>query len=162
MGRKSKYTREIAIAASILVHGDKYDYTDSVFTLGRDSTLSMRCPVHGMFTIRLSGHIKKGYGCVKCGRENRNRPKGMIYKNTRTEEQFQQEANTVHSNRYKYPFGRFINMNTLTTVICDIHGPFEQLPYVHLRGAGCKRCTLNLSKRDSPEEHVAKAFAKVS
>lgn len=51
---------------SIAKHGDKYDYSQSVYK-NRHSKISIICPIHGVFEQRVNNHIA-GKGCKKCGR----------------------------------------------------------------------------------------------
>lgn len=53
------------------------------------------------------------------------------------------EANTIHSNKYDYSKVKFINSQTKVCIICPEHGEFWQLPYNHLHGKGCVKCTKN-------------------
>lgn len=52
---------------------------------------------------------------------------------------FIEKASEIH-NKYDYSKIDFKNVNTKVTIICPIHGEFEQLPYNHLKGQGCRKC----------------------
>jgi hypothetical protein len=59
-------------------HGDKYDYSQVVFTEESYCKVTIICPVHGPFVQAASNHIQKrktqagGYmGCRKCGNDQR-------------------------------------------------------------------------------------------
>lgn len=45
-----------------------------------------------------------------------------------------------HGLKYDYSKVNYINMQTPVTIICSKHGEFQQLPYNHVRGAGCTLC----------------------
>ena len=49
------------------VHGDKYDYSQTIYTGARDK-LKIVCPKHGVFEQQACSHLQ-GCGCRKCGRE---------------------------------------------------------------------------------------------
>lgn len=57
-----------------------------------------------------------------------------------TKETFIEKANKVHNNKYDYSETDFKNVNTKVCIICPKHGLFEQLPYNHLKGQGCRKC----------------------
>lgn len=50
-----------------LVHGDKYDYSNSRYTRGKDKII-ITCLKHGDFIQRASTHLR-GSGCPKCFQE---------------------------------------------------------------------------------------------
>jgi hypothetical protein len=61
------------IAASKAIHGDRYDYSISVF-IGSERKITVVCKDHGEFEIRADSHYRKGCGCRKCGiKERRHR-----------------------------------------------------------------------------------------
>ena len=53
---------------------------------------------------------------------------------------FLNKAKIIHKNKYKYDKMNYINANTKITIICPIHGEFQQTPHHHLEGHGCKLC----------------------
>lgn len=125
------------------VHGDKYDYSRTVYTRSRDS-VSIICPKHGMFEQRAADHLS-GSGCPGCQREwspehkaahaaSARRSRGM------TTDQWVARAKAVHGDRYDYSQVEYLNRRTKVKIICRIHGMFEQNPDSHLRGCGCKKC----------------------
>lgn len=57
-----------------------------------------------------------------------------------TRETFIEKANEVHNDKYDYSETVFKNVNTKVRIICPKHGVFEQLPYNHLKGQGCRKC----------------------
>jgi hypothetical protein len=60
------YTTETYIDAVKLIHKNKYDYSETIYT-GALSKLKIICPEHGLFHITGSGHLE-GRGCIECGR----------------------------------------------------------------------------------------------
>jgi len=61
-----KETTEQFIEKAKKVHGDKYDYSKTVY-LGSNDDVCIICPEHGEFWQRASVHLNGG-GCYKCGR----------------------------------------------------------------------------------------------
>lgn len=60
---------------------------------------------------------------------------------------FIKKANDVHNNFYNYDRVNYINAKTKILIGCPIHGYFEQLPYNHLIGKGCKKCAIDKNKK---------------
>lgn len=59
-----KYSTDDFIARSRAVHGDRYDYSKSVYK-NANSKIKIICPEHGEFE-QLAGNHLKGKGCPKC------------------------------------------------------------------------------------------------
>lgn len=58
-----------------------------------------------------------------------------------TTEIFVERARALHGDRYDYSQTVYKDAKTPVTIICKIHGPFQQLPHNHLRGGGgCIPC----------------------
>ena len=70
-------------------------------------------------------------------RENRGGDMGKRL----TTEMFINKANIIHSNKYDYSKTSYVNNRTKVTIICPIHGEFEQTPNSHLSGSGCPMCS---------------------
>jgi len=65
----------------------------------------------------------------------------------KTTEQFIKEANLIHNYFYNYDKVNYINNRTKVIITCPIHGDFEQIPYKHLQGNGCKLCAIENMKK---------------
>lgn len=59
---------------------------------------------------------------------------------------FLKKANNTHNNFYSYDKVNYINARTKITITCPVHGDFEQLPYNHLLGKGCNKCSVDRNK----------------
>lgn len=68
-GRLISNTNEF-IQASIKLHGEKYDYSKTVFVSAKEKVI-IGCPFHGDFSQSAYNH-SHGYGCSKCGDEIRS------------------------------------------------------------------------------------------
>lgn len=68
-------------------------------------------------------------------------------RNTRTLEEFIEDAKAVHNNKYTYDKSVYIKDSCKITITCPLHGDFEQKPSVHLRGSGCKKCCETIGER---------------
>lgn len=61
-------------------------------------------------------------------------------------EDFLNKANKVHNNFYSYDKVNYTNARSKIIISCPIHGDFEQLPYNHLMGKGCNKCSIDRNK----------------
>ena len=50
------------------------------------------------------------------------------------------KAVQLHQNKYDYSKVDYVNNKTKVTIICPVHGEFEQTPNNHLKGNGCPKC----------------------
>lgn len=66
----------------------------------------------------------------------------MLVKNMSalTTKEFIKKAKEVHGDKYDYSKVEYVNTLTPVTIVCPEHGEFEQIPKVHLKGCGCKKC----------------------
>lgn len=53
---------------------------------------------------------------------------------------FIKKAREIHGDTYDYAHAVYTRMHDKITITCSIHGNFDQLPYNHLKGKGCKEC----------------------
>lgn len=61
-----------------------------------------------------------------------------------TTEGWIEKAKTKHGNIYNYSLVNYKGKSTKVTIICPIHGEFEQTPDTHAnRGDGCPKCRLD-------------------
>ena len=70
------------------VHGDKYDYSKTIYTTSYNK-VDIICPIHGLFSQATGSHLC-GRGCPSCAREacSATKPKDT--------EWFVQKAVSVH------------------------------------------------------------------
>lgn len=52
------------------IHGDKYDYSKSVF-INAKSKIKIKCPIHGIFYQKSDVHINQKCGCPQCANESK-------------------------------------------------------------------------------------------
>ena len=58
-----------------------------------------------------------------------------------TQKEMIDRANEIHNFKYGYELAEYVNSYTKITIICPIHGDFEQTPSSHLNGNGCPKCS---------------------
>ncbi len=120
-------------AKSMTVHGDQYDYSQSIYSFDTKK-ISIVCPVHGEFFQKPSIHMN-GAGCKSCGDVERGRQKGIKFKKS-----FVERANKIHGNVYDYSKVEYVSSAQKVEIICPKHGSFFQRPNSHTRGIGCPDC----------------------
>jgi hypothetical protein len=126
----TKLTTEKWVIKARAIHGDTYDYSQVNYKDAKTHVIVV-CKVHGSWNCNPSNHVNTSLarGCPSCGG---SKPK--------TTEKFVSDALLVHGNVYNYSQVKYLNSQTLVTIICDLHGPFQQTPTSHLSGSGCKEC----------------------
>lgn len=60
-----------------------------------------------------------------------------------TTKEFIDRCKKIHKDYYDYSLVYYKNIRTKIKIICPVHGEFEVLPKVHLRGSKCKLCINN-------------------
>ena len=124
------------IKKAILKHGNKYSYEKTVYD-GKDKPVVITCPKHGDFIQTPHEHLS-GCGCQKCWQERKTTPR--IPK-----EKFIEISNKIHNGKYDYSQVDYHGVDKKVTIVCPIHGNFEQTPQNHMKGQGCPKCA-NLRK----------------
>ena len=154
-GGRKKRTREEFIAQARLIHGDKYAY-DKVDYKNDSTKIIVTCPIHGDFSITPDAHIHSKQGCKQCAIERR------AINSRLSQDEFIRRAAEKHAGKYSYDKVVYKGSHTKVIITCPSHGDFEQLPYQHLNGHGCKDCATELTKQKesiSLEEFINRAKA---
>lgn len=73
-----------------------------------------------------------------------------------TTEEFVEKAKAVHGNKYNYSKVEYISIRTKVTILCPIHGEFEQNPHDHINNKGCPKC--GREKVDKSQRHTLEQF----
>ena len=124
--KRGRVQTEDIIKRARIVHGDKYDYSESEYN-GFHTKMEIICPIHGSFWQEPSNHLN-GNGCPKCVKE--------VYDTN----SFIEKSNLVHNYIYDYSKSKFVSSRTKTIVTCKKHGDFLVTPNNHVRGKGCPIC----------------------
>lgn len=120
------------IEKSLIIHGNKYDYSKCNYVNSHTKT-KIICKIHGDFLQIPNNHLT-GAGCLKCAIESQHKiqKKDLRY--------FIEKSKKIHGNKYNYSRseykGTFIKIN----IICKQHGRFMQTPSNHYQGHGCPKC----------------------
>jgi len=131
--RKSKNSKTF-VGDARKVHGKRYDYSKAVYE-GWIKPICVICPLHGEFWPTPQNHIKLKSRCPKCAKITSSL--GVIKKH---EKDFVKKAKQIHGDKYDYIKTRYVGVFEPVSIICKEHGVFRQIPAVHLRGGGCRKC----------------------
>lgn len=152
-----KYTTEQFISKAREKHGDKFDYSQSVYK-GSSVNIVIICREHGPFSQTPSEHyIGKG-GCHKCHSKIRK----IMHLSNKNE--FIEKAYKIHADKFEY-IGEYIKQDEPMLMKCNEHNEeFYMTPKIHLRGcSNCNGCLINkqheknLRNSMSPESFLIRA-----
>lgn len=151
-----RLTKKQFVAKAQAIHGDRYDYTDSVYHSIR-SKIKIRCRIHGEFEQTTKLHLK-GRGCPKCKGQN------AALKLRMPSDEVLRQMKAKHGDKYDYSKavikGKKIHK---IEIICPKHGTFWQTPSMHISGQGCPECGLDVLRTHlvlSQEEFLKRAKDK--
>lgn len=146
-----KLTTEEFIRNARLVHGEKYDYSETGY-VNSGTKVRIICKEHGVFCVKPYHHTA-GVGCPPCswyeGASDR----------TLGKEEFVRRATAVHGNKYNYDRVDYVNNSKPVEILCSEHGYFMQAPSSHFDGRGCNQC--NHPDKMFDTESCIKKFIKV-
>jgi hypothetical protein len=131
------YNNDIFINKANLKHNGKYDYSQVKYEKS-NKKVKIICPIHGEFEQLPYSHLR-GKGCKKCGETNTKD------KLTHNVDDFIQKSKLKHGDKYDYSLVDYKNSQTSVSIICKNHGVFKQLPYDHISGHGCNKCSSSIS-----------------
>ena len=136
--KKKEAAKESFIKKAKKIHGKKIDYSKANYTTAKEKTIFV-CHKHGDFSAR-PDNILHGKGCPECRREKimaANRKKSQ-----EAAKKFVARAMRKHGKAYDYSQAKYETIHKPISIICPLHGQFEQSPANHLAGNGCPDCTL--------------------
>lgn len=129
----TRYTNEQLIKILKERHSVDYGF-DNIKPFPVDKKeLVLNCPVHGEFTKKIS-LLLRGVGCNICSQINKGK------KSQSNTEEFIKKAKKIHKNKYNYSKTNYTKSGEKLTIICPIHGDFQQRANDHLNGKGCSKC----------------------
>ena len=139
-GLTQRLTNEEFIRRAREIHGDKYDYSKSVYK-GYHNKVLITCPKHGDFWQLPSTHFRGG-GCPECSHKKKHGLEKADYNFLNTE-LFIKRAKELHS-LYDYDYSKvnYVNIRKKVTIICPKHGEFKVGPDHFLYGTvtECPKC----------------------
>ncbi len=144
-------TTEQFIEEARAVHGDKYDYSKTVYVKNCEKVCII-CPEHGEFWQTPKSHLK-GNGCAKCGfiATGNSTRKGQ--------EQFLKEVKEVWGDELDFSKVEYKSSKDLVCVVCHKkdkdgkeHGEFYPIPANLLNGHGCPKCGIEKNAEKSRKD----------
>lgn len=120
-----------------------YDYR-KVDYKGIYVKITIICKTHGLFEQTPKNHFNSK-GCPKCAGNTHSDNKTFIHK-----------SKLVHGERYDYSKVNYVNNRTNVSIICSLHGTFNQIPSIHLQGSDCPGC---VDKTKTLEQFINSAKA---
>ena len=112
----------------------RYPYIDEEY-VNHTTKITVVCPIHGEFKQTPNSHTNCN-GCPSCGLLSNHK--------TTTFDELYREFIEVHSIEgkplYRYKKDTYDSIKTKMTIVCPIHGEFEQTPQLHKKGSGCPIC----------------------
>ena len=138
-GNRNSFSQKEFIKRAIEVHGNKYDYRESIYS-GCRNKINIICPKHGPFQQNPKEHFD-GSGCRKCGTEKRVYETYLMHSSD-----FIKRARNKHGNKYEYSLVAYTDAHVKVIITCKLHGSFSQSPHHHLEGHGCLTCAGNQKK----------------
>jgi hypothetical protein len=128
----AKLTQEDILEKFRNTHGDKYNY-DKVIYINSNTKVIITCQIHGDFEQTPSHHAN-GTNCPKCN--------GTI---PLTNEEFIKRSKEIHGERYLYHLVNVISTGDPVSIVCQIHGVFNQIVGNHIYNKhGCPYCAGNV------------------
>ena len=149
-----KLTQDEFISRCREAHGDRYDYSKTVYT-SSTAKVVIGCKAHGPFEQAASSHSTGRQGCPKCGAA---KPTDKSRSNTDT---FVARASAIHGDHLRFDktvYGK--NNKEKVVVTCPTHGDFTIKPNAVLGGKGCPTCgrqRVGSTQRKSLEQFLADA-----
>ena len=141
-GRHREKSQNEFIQKAKSIHGDRYDYSKTIYK-GITENIIIICKIHGEQLIYAHNHIngQPPAGCGSCGNISK------AQKNTLGIKKFIQKARKIHGDKYDYSQAKYTLNYKHLTIICPVHGPFQQTPSQHIdKMCGCGECGFELSQ----------------
>jgi hypothetical protein len=120
------------------IHNNLYNYTKSDYINAATKTIVI-CKEHGEFNVTPNNHLR-GKGCPECGNIKSAASKIKPY------EEYYNEFIKLYNDNYDYSLIEWKGSSYPISVLCNKHGLFNILPYLHIKGKGCSKCSNQHSK----------------
>ena len=138
-------TTEEFISKAKEIHGDKYDYSKTVY-VGYENKLTIFCKNCKIYFLQTPHHHLAGCGCKRC-------------KKAKTGEEVVKQAKEIHGDKYDYSlidFEKKYLAEEKIKIVCPTHGVFEQTIHRHIgQKQGCPKCAKKY--KPTTEEFIKKA-----
>ncbi len=155
--KQQRMSIETYILKANSIHNYKYDYSLIHQFKNQHEIIKIICPIHGEFPKEAANHINKKLkqGCPICG-EDRGAKKRRLTKND-----FVKKSMIIHNNFYDYSLVNYKTDRVIVSIICPVHGEFQQVARNHLDGYGCFDCSL-IKRGNTSRKSNANKFIKMA
>lgn len=126
-GGTGKMTKVDFLKKAKEVHGERYDYSDAVYTNSK-TKIKIRCRQHGIYEQKPNNHLN-GQGCIHCAGVGRL-----------SLSEFISRSKKAHGEKYDYSKANYRGNKVKVKIVCPKHGDFFQVPASHMAGRGCDKC----------------------
>lgn len=139
-------------------HGDTIDFS-KVEYVNSTTKVCLICRKKDKYGVehgeywQVPASCTRGIPCPKCGNEKR----GPRKEDRMTTEKYILEERKVHGYKYDLSKAVYVDADAKMCFICPEHGEFWQLPYGHLSGQGCPKC----SGKNFTQDEIIEEFRKV-
>jgi len=130
-GNSEPLTTEEYIKRCKKTHGDKYDYSKTIYK-NLKGHVTVICKIHGEFDT-IAGNHANGSGCPKCTTIGR-------YANVYGKEKLINGTKEIYDGKVTLDKIAYKNMTSPIKAKCVLHGEFDTTPQLLLRGHGCPKC----------------------
>lgn len=162
--QSSRTSQQEFVAQAKKKYGEKFNYSKVVY-VNAWTVVTIGCPTHGEFDQTPAAHLHNTtYGCPMCASDdatNRGRgprePRPQDRSNT---SEFIERAMVEHKGKYDYSLVEYTMSKKKVTILCKLHGAFQQNASRHLSGGGCPKCrneNNSASQRQPVEAFIARA-----
>lgn len=127
------FNKEKFVTNSIKVHGNIYDYS-LVNYINNKTKVKIICKKHSIFEQRPDNHTYLGQGCPMCKSDKQSSRLLRLW------EEILEDFNKIHNFKFDYSEVIYINMRTNISIICPVHGVYNQKPANHIVGKACQKC----------------------
>ena len=154
--QQPKTSKDYILNEFYKIHTNKYTYnlTEDFYKI--KDKIEIVCHIHGKFQQVIGDHLI-GKGCKKCGY---NIVSEKLTNIPSEENYLKNKFIEIHNNKYDYSLIAKWNRSSYETIICQIHGKFQQTLSNHLAGKGCKKCAdenVGIQKRITKEEFIKRS-----
>ena len=120
-----------------LLKDNKYfNYQDFNIYTGNTQKIEVICKENGHLSSKAIRHLlNNNVGCPYCSKVKKY-----------STEEWIKICQLKHNNKYDYSQSIYISSKIHTKILCKEHGVFFQMPFLHLAGAGCKKCNKSIGE----------------
>jgi predicted nucleic acid-binding Zn-ribbon protein len=136
-------TQEDFLNRCVSKHGDRYDYTQTVYSSGK-AKVDIICKKHGIFSQLPSVH-SLGSGCPKCGRESSESSKVKY-----DEVSFREKVSHIWG-ELDFTKTKYVHPKEKIVYTCLKHGDKQVFPFSLLSGHGCDGCQIKKPRKSKQQ-----------